>query len=523
MASDRFEAWLKTQAAKSEDNAGLASGGESERLAALHELGILDTPPESDFDDLTKLASYICGAPIALVSLVDADRQWSKSKIGLDVDEAPREHSFCTRAIETPDQPFIVPDATADERFKENPLVTGDPYLRAYAGVPLQTEDGLSVGTVCVIDRVPRSFDAEQIHALKLIAKEVEEKLEQRVLLKKVSDIATQTHRELQESDERFSVLVQAVTDYALYSLDPRGNVVSWNAGAERIHGYSATEVLGRHFSMFYPPEAVRVGEPAEEMRRAAFEGRFEHEGRRVRKDGSLFWVDSVITPIRGEGQDLQGFANVTRDISERKHAQEELRAAFEEIVFRLSSAAEFRDEATGRHIERVGRYSELLATRLGLGEERCQLIRYASPLHDVGKIGIPDSVLQKPGKLMPEEMEMMQRHAEIGHSLLAGSAAALLQNAATIALTHHEKWDGTGYPQGLSGHAIPIEGRIVAVADVFDALTTDRVYRPAMEIEEAIAFMSENSGTHFDPELLDLFIDSLDDVLAIRKDALDR
>jgi putative two-component system response regulator len=190
------------------------------------------------------------------------------------------------------------------------------------------------------------------------------------------------------------------------------------------------------------------------------------------------------------------------------------LRASHEETIRRLASAAEFRDEATGRHIERMSRICELLAHKAGLGRERCELVRIASPLHDVGKIGIPDRILLKPGSLTSAEWDVMRRHTEIGRDLLGGAGAELLDLAALIAWTHHEKVDGSGYPRGLAGRTIPLEGRIAAVADVFDALTSERVYRPAVPMDEALETMRAGRGTHFDAEVLDLFLDGLDDVL---------
>jgi HD-GYP domain-containing protein (c-di-GMP phosphodiesterase class II) len=193
------------------------------------------------------------------------------------------------------------------------------------------------------------------------------------------------------------------------------------------------------------------------------------------------------------------------------------LSAAQEETIMRLSLAAEQRDAETGEHILRMGRYCTLMAEKVGMCRERVELIRLASPLHDVGKIAIPDAVLQKPGRLTPAERSEMEKHAQIGHDMLCGSDNELLELAATIALTHHEHWDGNGYPNGLIGKEIPIEGRIAAIADVFDALTSDRVYRPAMSLEQALEIMSEGRGTQFDPHLLDLFLANLSAVLVIR------
>ncbi len=180
--------------------------------------------------------------------------------------------------------------------------------------------------------------------------------------------------------------------------------------------------------------------------------------------------------------------AEVETSTSELKRALSELEIAQAETVQRLSMAVEFRDEDTGAHIERIGRFSVLLAEHIGMDADFCERLRHAAPLHDVGKVAIPDAILLKPGPLTPEERAIVETHAEEGHRLVRGSSSSILDMAATIALSHQEKWDGSGYPRGLKGEAIPIEGRIVAVADVFDALTSDRVYRKAFSVDEAIA-----------------------------------
>jgi putative two-component system response regulator len=206
--------------------------------------------------------------------------------------------------------------------------------------------------------------------------------------------------------------------------------------------------------------------------------------------------------------------------IAQLETSETELRRLREETIRRLSWAAEFRNQETGEHIVRMSLYCTLLARVAGLDADRAEMIRIASPMHDVGKIGVPDRILLKSGRLTEDERKVMQRHTEIGHRILAGSGVELLDLAALMALTHHERMDGTGYPRGLSGDEIPIEGRITAVADVFDALTSDRIYRQAFQPDEARATMLEGRGTQFDAALLDLFFDSFDDVLAIRRSA---
>ena len=203
--------------------------------------------------------------------------------------------------------------------------------------------------------------------------------------------------------------------------------------------------------------------------------------------------------------------------LSELERFNKELRLSQEETVRRLAAAAELRDDDTGQHVHRMSRYCAVLAERLGLPPERVELIRLASQMHDVGKIGVPDAILLKPGPLEPDERSTIQEHSQIGYEILRDSTSELLGLGGTIALTHHERVDGEGYPRGLKGDEIPIEGRLAAIADVFDALNSDRVYRKAFSLDQALDMMQEGRGTQFDPYLLDVFLGSLNDILAIR------
>ncbi|THF66613.1 response regulator [Pseudothauera nasutitermitis] len=196
----------------------------------------------------------------------------------------------------------------------------------------------------------------------------------------------------------------------------------------------------------------------------------------------------------------------------------EEVVATRLQIVQRLGRAAEYRDNETGQHILRMSNIAALLAGRLGWSSAEVELMLHASPMHDIGKIGIPDAVLLKPGKLNDEEWEIMKRHPEIGAELLAGDDSSLLRLAREIALGHHEKWDGSGYPGGLSGSSIPQSARIAAVADVFDALTSARPYKEPWSIERAVAYMQEQAGRHFDPAIVEVFLSSLEDIQQIRE-----
>jgi putative two-component system response regulator len=194
-----------------------------------------------------------------------------------------------------------------------------------------------------------------------------------------------------------------------------------------------------------------------------------------------------------------------------------ELRQSRLDIVRRLGRASEFRDNETGHHILRMSHASALLARHAGWSPAQCELMLDASPMHDVGKIGIPDGILLKPGPLTADEREIMQTHTTLGGELLSGSDNELLELGRTIALTHHEKWDGTGYPNGLAGQDIPQAGRIVAIADVFDALTSARPYKRAWAVPDAVRYMTDNAGKHFDPQLTPLFVTLVPEIEIIR------
>lgn len=202
--------------------------------------------------------------------------------------------------------------------------------------------------------------------------------------------------------------------------------------------------------------------------------------------------------------------------------ATHEIRTRELETLLRLAKAGEYRDEETGGHILRMANFSRLIAERLALSKDECQVIEIAAPMHDIGKIGIPDGILLKPGKLNPQEFRNMQEHARIGYEILKDSPSQYLQMGAIIAYGHHEKFDGQGYPNGLAGEAIPLPARIVAVADVFDALTSKRPYKRAWSVQDAVEFLQTQQGRHFDPACVQAFLAQLDKVLLIRQQLQD-
>lgn len=206
----------------------------------------------------------------------------------------------------------------------------------------------------------------------------------------------------------------------------------------------------------------------------------------------------------------------------EVRKATADLRQQERETIFRLSKLAEYRDPETGAHIMRMAHYSGHIAKNLGLSDDEQTLIVEAAPMHDIGKVGIPDQILLKPGKLEPDEFEQIKKHPEIGYEILKNSPSRVVRAGAEIAFTHHEKFDGTGYPTGLKGEEIPLYGRITAVADVFDALTSERPYKKAFDNETAMEIIKKGDGTHFDPACVKAFFQDWDNVLKIKNSFAD-
>ena len=217
------------------------------------------------------------------------------------------------------------------------------------------------------------------------------------------------------------------------------------------------------------------------------------------------------------EGMVAKRTADLRKALLEMAEAQRRTHQAHLDTIQRLAIAAEYKDEDTAAHIHRMSRYCALLAKELKLPPGEVELVFHASPMHDVGKIGIPDNILLKPGKLSGEEWKTMRKHTEIGTRILSQSSSEVLEAGETIALSHHEKWDGSGYPNGLTGEDIHIWGRICAVADVFDALTSTRPYKKAFSNEKALEILKQGRSKHFDPRIVDVFFENLDEVMAIQ------
>jgi diguanylate cyclase (GGDEF)-like protein/PAS domain S-box-containing protein len=328
--------------------------------------------------------------------------------------------------------------------------------------------------------------------------------------------------RDLEIAQRRFSRSIedrrQAIIDMvplAIFAKDRSGHYVLANAKAEEMAMVERGGLIGKTDDAFLSPRnaesyttsdaRVLAGAPVIER-----EDTIEYEG-----NPRTFWTTRF--PLFDQVGTIVAVGGVAADVSIEREASQELEVSRQETVERLARAIDRHDASTGQHVNRLAALTSFLGTKLGLDPGRVALLSNAAPMHDVGKIGTPDEILRKPGPLSPEERSVMEQHALSGYEILSDSKSQLLRLAATIALTHHERFDGSGYPNGLVGEAIPIEGRITSVADVFDALLSDRAYRPAFSVTDAVSLLAEGRGTQFDPRVLDLLLDHLDEALALR------
>lgn len=224
----------------------------------------------------------------------------------------------------------------------------------------------------------------------------------------------------------------------------------------------------------------------------------------------------------RADKRQRQEYDELQRRVAQIEELNREIEETQREVVFTMGAIGESRSQETGNHVNRVAEYSKLFGLYYGMDPGEAELLKQASPMHDIGKVAIPDRVLNKPGRFDEEERRIMDTHAQIGYEMLSHSTRPLLKMAATVAYEHHEKWDGTGYPRGLKGKDIHIVGRITALADVFDALGSDRCYKKAWDDERIFDLFRKERGKHFDPDLVDIFFEHLDEFLAIREQLKD-
>lgn len=296
--------------------------------------------------------------------------------------------------------------------------------------------------------------------------------------------------------------------------LEHQFDLILLDLNMPHMDGFAVMKALSEQFSPF-PQVLVLTAQSAQEFRTQALElGARDYVTKPFERNELLHRVNNLL-----EGKLYREGLERLNESLEHKVIERtaELNQTRLQVVRRLGRAAEYRDNETGLHIVRMSKISRLLGEAMGMDQAQCDLLLNASPMHDIGKIGIPDHILLKPGKFEPEEWEIMKQHSQIGADILEGAESDLLRMARDIALTHHEKWDGTGYPNGLKGEDIPLVGRICAIADVFDALTSERPYKKAWPVDKALKLIEENKGLHFDPAVVEAFIDNLDEILQIR------
>ena len=315
------------------------------------------------------------------------------------------------------------------------------------------------------------------------------------------------TSQEYQKAIDESNILSRA---------DIKGNITYANEMFIKISGYSKEELIGKNHSIVKHPSTPK--KLYKKMWATITQGKTWHGQLKNRaKDGSIYYVESTIVPILDENGKILEYLGIRHDITDIVTIHKELENTQKEIIYKMGEVAESRSKETGSHIKRVAEYSRLLALLAGLGEKNAELLFTASPMHDIGKVAIPDSILKKPGKLTDEEWIIMKTHSKLGYEILKNSSRPILKAAAVVSYRHHEKWDGTGYPNGIAGEKIHIFGRITAIADVFDALGSERVYKKAWKLERILDLFREERGKHFDPKLIDLFLNNIDKFLKIR------
>ena len=663
---------------------------EESRLAALRSYNILDTLPEADFDDIVHLVSTLCDVPVALISLVDKDRQWFKARKGFDFTQTSRDMSFCAHAL-GPDHLFLVPDAMLDTRFAANPLVTGGPQVRFYAGAPLVTSEGKTLGTLCVLDSKPRTLTDKQQEALRTLSHQVMAQFE----LRRQSaerERAMQEHEKMMERLRLLEAAVEKANDVIIITEaepvnQPGPRIVYANAAFTKTTGYTAEEAIGQTPRMLQGPDTNQIVN--DKIRRHLKKWKpVQVEVLNYCKDGTKFWAELSIFPIADEKGWYTHWVSVQRDVTTRKalevqretllaealeradldsltglwnhrgfqkrleaeadraqrsgerlvmamvdvdnfkffndvygHSvgdgilcqvaaalrgscrsydtlaryggdefallatvsetenvaslEERLRSALSELGYMppgydtvipigaslgmavfmedaatrlelveladqrlraakagegtkaalvesfraqfehsrsgfpmlsaLVNAVDVKDRYTCRHSEDVMVYSLQIASALGLDTAAQQAIALAALLHDVGKIGVPDDILRKPGRLTEAEFEAIQQHPAMGANIVG--AVPGFEEALDAIRHHHERWDGGGYPFGLVGEDTPLAARLMAVADAYSAMTTDRPYRKGMPPQKAQRILEEGAGTQWDPKCVYAFL----------------
>ena len=347
-------------------------------------------------------------------------------------------------------------------------------------------------------------------------AKKIIEK-EREFNIKLKENILKQTKELTEKSNylEQYKYMIDEAE--SIIQFDIFGNIINVNEHYCTLSKYNKEELIGKPIIDFINSDNPNSGF-VQEITNVIKEGTvYKGINSDIKKDGTKFTTKTVILPMIPKDGIIENFFCIRTDITPVITLTNEIIATQKDVISTMGEIGESRSKETGLHVKRVAEYSKLLASQYGLTKEQCDLICFASPMHDIGKVGIPDAILNKPGKLTPEEYEVMKTHPTIGYNMLKNSKREILSAAAIISHEHHEKFDGSGYPNQKVGEDIHIFGRITAIADIFDALGSDRCYKKAWDLEDILKLMKEQKGKHFDPELVDLFIENLDEFLEIR------
>lgn len=336
----------------------------------------------------------------------------------------------------------------------------------------------------------------------------------------KSANTLEQSYEESLQLLEQYKATVDK--SFIVSKTDPKGNITYVNKEFCTISGYEKNELLGKSHNIIrhpdMPKEIFKEMWDTIKVNKKPWRGKVKN----LKKDGGEYWVKAIINPILDANNDVIEYISIRTDFTEVIQLHLELEETQREIIYKMGEIGETRSRETGNHVKRVAYYSKLLAQLYGLTQKEAQTLFMASPMHDIGKVGIPDSILNKPTNLTNEEFECIKSHTILGYNILNNSKREILKTAAIVAYEHHEKYDGSGYPRGIKEDEIHIFGRITAVADVFDALGHDRVYKKAWELERILEFFKQERGKHFDPKLVDLFFDNLDQFIAIKKELED-
>lgn len=310
-----------------------------------------------------------------------------------------------------------------------------------------------------------------------------------------------------------------------ILKIDTKKKITYANEAFLKTTGYSLGELIDKPYSMLkdYRVSTEDYEKDMKNLDKYLLAGKiWKGKISNTKKDGSLFLCNVTLYPILDKNGNIVEYLGIRHDITENENLHKELEETQREIIYKLGEVGESRSKETGNHVKRVAKYSKLLARKYGLTPNDVNSLFTASPMHDIGKVGIPDEILNKAGKLTQNEWAIMKKHSQIGYDILKSSKREILQAAAIVSYTHHEKWDGSGYPNGLKGEEIHIFGRITALADVFDALGSNRCYKKAWELDKILDFFKEQSGKHFEPKIIDIFMDNLDEFLKIRDTYVD-